>query len=41
MCMSVVEGGIYFNELVMLPANSLLLLLLGLALALVGAVFMG
>ena len=41
MCMSVVEGGIYFDELTLLPANSLLLLMAGLALALVGAVFMG
>lgn len=41
MVMSVVEGGIYFEELVLLPANSLLLLMLGLALALAGAVAMG
>ncbi|KAL4858704.1 putative magnesium transporter NIPA8 [Chlorella vulgaris] len=41
MCMSVLEGGIYFEELVGLPSRHLALLLLGLLLALLGAIFMG
>ena len=41
MCMSVIEGGIYFDELVQLPSSHLTLLLLGLILALLGAVGMG
>ena len=41
MCMSVIEGGIYFDELVQLPSAHLGLLLLGLILALLGAVGMG
>jgi hypothetical protein len=39
--MSVLEGGIYFEELVGLPSRHLALLLLGLLLALLGAIFMG
>lgn len=41
MCMSVLEGGIYFDELTSLPSRHLALLLLGLMLALLGAIFMG
>ena len=39
--MSVLEGGIYFDELVGLPSQHLALLVLGLLLALLGAIFMG
>ena len=41
MCMSVLEGGIYFDELAGLPSRGLALLVLGLLLALLGAIFMG
>ncbi|KAL4445374.1 hypothetical protein ABPG77_011199 [Micractinium sp. CCAP 211/92] len=41
MCMSVLEGGIYFDELSGLPSRHLALLMLGLVLALLGAIFMG
>jgi hypothetical protein len=41
MCMSVVEGGIYFDELGALPGDALALLALGLLLAMGGAVSMG
>lgn len=39
--MSVLEGGIYFDELAGLPSRHLALLVLGLVLALLGAIFMG
>ena len=41
MCMSVLEGGIYFDELVGLPSRHLALLMAGLVLALLGALLMG
>ena len=41
MCMSVLEGGIYFDELLGLPSPHLVMLALGLVLALLGAIFMG
>uniref|UniRef100_A0A1D2AHY4 Probable magnesium transporter n=1 Tax=Auxenochlorella protothecoides TaxID=3075 RepID=A0A1D2AHY4_AUXPR len=41
MCMSVLEGGIYFQELDHLPASSIWLLMTGLVMALAGAIFMG
>ena len=41
MCMSVLEGGIYFDELAGLPPRHLALLMLGLLLALLGAISMG
>ena len=41
MCMSVLEGGIYFEELAGLPSRHLALLMLGLMLALLGAIAMG
>jgi hypothetical protein len=41
MCMSVLEGGIYFDELAGLPSRHLGLLMLGLLLALLGAIAMG
>ncbi|PRW05863.1 putative magnesium transporter NIPA8 [Chlorella sorokiniana] len=41
MCMSVLEGGIYFDELIGLPSRHLALLMAGLVLALLGALLMG
>lgn len=41
MCMSVLEGGIYFEELTGLPPVHLALLVAGLVLALLGAIWMG
>ena len=38
MCMSVLEGGIYFDELIGLPSRHLALLMAGLVLALVSYV---
>lgn len=39
--MSVLEGGIYFDELIGLPSRHLALLMAGLVLALLGALLMG
>ena len=39
--MSVLEGGIYFDELISLPSHHLALLMLGLIAALLGAIAMG